>query len=233
MTQRYFTNISHIYDRMNRILSCGLDTGWRRWAVRRIRTRPTRILDLATGTGDLAFELEAQFPAATLTAIDKTPSMLSVARQKDKRKRIEFRELDVRHLNRLPGDYDLVTCSFGFRNFADPENVLATLHGKMPPGGELVILEFFKPRHRLLGFLVGLWVRLLTGLLRREQSQAYRHLRTSIQNTSSEESFVELAERSGFKAVERRFLFPCCTFLRFRTGTARPATPAEASRTWS
>ena len=80
MIRRLFTDIAAIYDRMNHVLSLGLDRRWRRLAAAGVKGTPTRILDLACGTGDFAFALARRFPAAEIVGVDLTPAMLEIAR---------------------------------------------------------------------------------------------------------------------------------------------------------
>ena len=95
MIRRLFTDIAAIYDRMNHVLSLGLDRRWRRVAAADVKGTPTRILDLACGTGDFAFALARRFPKAEITGVDLTPAMLEIARAKNTFPRIRFVEGDA------------------------------------------------------------------------------------------------------------------------------------------
>ena len=101
MTKPLFTAIAGVYDRMNRLLSLGLDIRWRRKAVALVSGEPSAILDLASGTGDFAFALARRFPNATIVGVDLTPAMLDLARAKNTFPNVTFREGDAQRL--VPG----------------------------------------------------------------------------------------------------------------------------------
>ena len=221
MIRRLFTDIADGYDRLNRILSLGRDASWRRRAAAFAGGSPERIVDLACGTGDLTLALARRFPAATLVGIDLTPAMLALARRKCTAPRFSFREGDAQRLD-LPADSaDLVTCAFGFRNFPDPAAALRECRRILRPGGELVVLEFFRPRSRLLGAATRAWLVLASRLFCARHADAYRHLRDSIATTLGETEFVALAEAAGLVADGRRFFIPCCTLLRLTASPVR------------
>ena len=126
--RRLFTRIAGRYDLLNRALTFGLDLSWRRRALALLEA-PTRVLDLATGTGDLALGFARRFPRARVTGLDLTPAMLAIARRRIARAgcaaRVAFMEGDATRLPFPDGAFDTVTCAFGFRNFPDPAAALA------------------------------------------------------------------------------------------------------------
>ena len=226
MTKGLFTAIAGRYDRMNRILSLGLDVRWRTTAANLVRGNPTRILDLACGTGDFAFALARRFPDATITGVDITPAMLDLARAKNTSPRITFLEGDAQRLTAshplipppyslLPPPSSLISCAFGFRNFPDKSAALREARQALADGGELLVLEFFRPRRNWLGRLTQIWVKLLARLFCNDKKTAYNYLTESMRSTVTEEEFVSLAAAQGFVLAERKFFFPCCTCLRF------------------
>ena len=221
MTKGLFTAIAGRYDRMNHVLSLGLDRRWRRKAAALVRGNPTRILDLACGTGDFAFTLARRFPGATITGVDITPAMLDLARAKNTSPRITFLEGDAQRLtvshpsSLLPSPYFLISCAFGFRNFPDKSAALREARQTLADGGELLVLEFFRPRRNWLGRLTQIWVKLLARLFCKGNRNAYDYLTASMRSTVTEEEFVSLAAAQGFVLAERKFFFPCCTCLRF------------------
>ena len=95
MIRRLFTDIAAIYDRMNHVLSLGLDRRWRRLAAADVKGTPARMLDLACGTGDFSFALARRFPEAAITGVDLTPAMLEIARAKNRSPHIRFMEGDA------------------------------------------------------------------------------------------------------------------------------------------
>ena len=215
-----FSGIAGVYDRMNHALSLGLDRRWRRIAVRSAETAPSKILDLACGTGDMSFELVRAFPEAHVTGVDFTPAMLEIARSKCAGEgRIEFLEGDAMALpfktDGGSGSFDFATCAWGFRNFPDKAKALSECARVLAPGGKLAVLEFFRPESRILGALTSLWLRMLAPVLAPGKGAAYAYLRESMQATVSVGEFVSLAEKAGFALKSRRFLFPACTCLVF------------------
>ncbi|MBR4653057.1 MAG: ubiquinone/menaquinone biosynthesis methyltransferase [Kiritimatiellae bacterium] len=217
MTRRLFTDIAAIYDRMNHLLSLGLDLRWRRLAVEGIGGGPLRVLDLACGTGDSTLALARRFPSAEIVGVDITPAMLDMARRKCAAPNMRFMEGDAQGLPAAAaGPFDACMCAFGFRNFPDRRKALREVGRVLAPGGELVVLEFFRPANAALGWFTAWWLRLVAGLLVRRQSAAYRYLRESMANMLTEDAFIALAAEECFHLETRRFFAPCCTCLRFR-----------------
>lgn len=225
-----FSAIAHRYDRMNHVLSLGQDVRWRRAAAKLVCGHPSAILDLACGTGDFSFALARRFPEADILGADLTPAMLKVAHAKNHSPRISFIEADAQNLaNRQAGIFDLVSCAFGFRNFQDKAAALDEAKHALVPGGQLLILEFFRPQSRLLGRATDLWLRMLSGIFARGNAAAYAYLRNSVKKTVSERTFMALTRDAGFSLEARRFFFPCCTCLLFRE-TDRPSQRQASPR---
>ena len=223
MIRRLFTDIAGVYDRMNRLLSLGCDLRWRRLAAALVHGTPASILDLACGTGDFAFALAKRFPHAQILGVDLTPAMLDLARAKNTSPNITFCLGDAQdlapsfeHSNIRTFKPSLITCAFGFRNFPDKAAALAEAKRVLAPGGELLVLEFFRPQNRLLGGLTRLWLRMMSALFARRNASAYAYLRESIDKTLSAADFIALAERQGFVLEARRLFFPACSCLLFR-----------------
>ena len=233
-----FTEIAGVYDRMNHVFSLGCDLVWRRKAAARVKGTPLRILDLACGTGDMTLALAGRFPTAEILGADLTPAMLAIARRKNASARIAFAEANAQDLSTLrivsaagdesgssagfvPASFDLVSCAFGFRNFPDKAAALGEASRAVAPGGQLLVLEFFRPSSRLLGGFTALWLRLLTFLFVRARSANYGYLRASMKATLSVEEFIVLAAAQGFRLTERRFFLPCCTCLLFEAEGTR------------
>ena len=215
MIRRMFTDIAAIYDRMNHVLSLGLDRRWRRLAASGVKGAPMRILDLACGTGDMAFSLARRFPDAEITGVDLTPAMLDIARTKNGSPKIRFAEGDALNLSTSVSGltFDLCTCAFGFRNFPDRRKALREVRRILAPGGKLVVLEFFKPENALLGLFTSAWLWMLSMAFAPGRTGAYRYLRESMRGMLTEGAFVELAKAEGFELSSRRFFLPCCTCL--------------------
>jgi len=201
-----FNRIAGSYDRLNRLMTFGLDVGWRRRAVRLVPEDARQILDIACGTGDLVLALRKARPAATVTGLDIAEGMLAHARVKCPG--VAFHEGDV--LTADWGKPDAVTCAFGFRNFPDKAGVLAKAATVLPPGGTLMVLEFWRPG-RVRGFFVSQWLRLCTALFVRGEKAEYRYLRRSIETTWSQAEFEAAAEKAGLRVACVVRFFPSAT----------------------
>lgn len=204
---RMFTEVSRRYDLLNRLLSAGLDRSWRRTAVRMVRPAGTRrILDLATGTGDLAFEfIRTPGFEGEVVGLDFSAEMIRLARKKAAARhlssRVQFREGDALEIPEPDGYFDIVAAAFGVRNFADAEKGLLEAHRVLAPGGRLVVVDFFR-RHenpllrlyldRILP-LVGRWIS--------RSPTAYTYLRHSTRGFLSPDEFISLLHSLGFSPV--------------------------------
>lgn len=157
-----FGSIAHRYDLLNRVLSLGLDASWRREAIRvATADRPERILDVATGTADVALGLKRARPAAHVVGVDFAEPMLDIGREKAARDGLDI-TLEHGDGTDLPYDddsFDAVTIAYGLRNFADYRAGLGEFHRVLRPGGKVVILEFPPPRTGPLGRLFRLYFR--------------------------------------------------------------------------
>jgi demethylmenaquinone methyltransferase/2-methoxy-6-polyprenyl-1,4-benzoquinol methylase len=200
-----FDGIAARYDLMNRLLSLGIDQGWRKKAVRELGARPRRVVDLATGTGDLAIAIAETHPEALVVGVDPSRGMLDVAAKKLTSRHLDRRvELVVGEAEQIPledASVDGVTIAFGIRNVADRPRALREMRRVTKPGGKVVILELTEPRSGPMGRLARLHIHsvvpalgaLLSG--RRE----YRYLETSIAAFPAPERFGEMMVDSGLK----------------------------------
>lgn len=203
--RRMFSEIAPRYDLLNRLLSFGQDQAWRRRAVAlALEKRPGRVLDLATGTGDLALALKRARPEAEVVGVDFSPAMLELARRKAKRLGLEvvFLEGDALDLSFPDGSFQAVTVAFGFRNFADYGKALEEMHRILAPGGRAVILEFPPPPKGPFGLLYRAYFKgilpLLGGLLSRS-FHAYRYLPASVERFPTPETLKGMMEAVGFQ----------------------------------
>ena len=153
-----FDNIAPAYDRLNHTLSLSVDRIWRRRVVRIVgRLHPRRVLDMATGTGDLAVMMARSIPEAHIKGVDLSEGMLDVARRKVAARGLEERVTleagDAETAVAAAGSVDVVTVAFGVRNFGDLGRGLAELSRALRPGGRIVILEFSTPTMPVFGRL--------------------------------------------------------------------------------
>ena len=219
-----FTRVAGGYDRLNRILSLGLDVAWRRSALSRLERAcgggPGGILDLATGTADFAIEAARRFHAASVTGIDLTPAMLDIGRRKvadaGLSGRISLQEGSATALPFGERSFDAVLCAFGFRNFPDIPASLAEAARILRDGGRLVVLEFFRPRSALLGAFTAGWLKSLSTVFAKGHAADYAYLRASISKTCSAGEFAAMAREAGLATDREEFFLPACSCLVLR-----------------
>lgn len=182
-----FDNISQRYDFLNHLLSLSIDKGWRRKVVYLVhRDKPRRILDVATGTADLAIAM-AKIAPESVVGVDISAGMLEVGRQKVRKKGLsELITLEQGDSENLPypdASFDAITVAFGVRNFENLEKGLREMHRVLRPGGKLLILEFSQPTRfpfkQLYNFYFRNILPLLGKLVSRDQS-AYTYLPESV-----------------------------------------------------
>ena len=198
-----FASIASRYDRANTILSGGVHHLWRRRAVRAAAVKPgDRVLDCATGTGDLAIAFRAA--GAEVVGTDFVPEMLELARAKAKD--IRFEVADVTRLPYDDGSFDVATISFGIRNVNEPRKGIAEMARVVKPGGRVVVLEFGQPENRLFSAMYEAYTRhilpRLGGMVTGDQD-AYEYLQTSAGRFPCGEEFVNLMRESAdFASVD-------------------------------
>jgi demethylmenaquinone methyltransferase / 2-methoxy-6-polyprenyl-1,4-benzoquinol methylase len=238
-----FDRIAARYDFVNRVLSLGLDQRWRRRVVRALGLdtrnsarakhasgqwfgdRP-RVLDVATGTGDLAIEIARSCPGASVIGLDPSPGMLGVAQQKLAKRGLADRvSLVVGDAQRLPQrncEVDAATIAFGIRNVPDRALALRELARVVRPGGRIAVLELGEPRRGMLGAAARLHchhiVPRLGGWL--SGSREYAYLQRSVAAFPPASQFAELMGASGLDVLD---VVP----LTFGVCTLYLATPAE------
>ncbi len=148
--QQMFSSIAHRYDRANAILSVGIDRSWRRTTVKLSGAKPgSKVLDCATGTGDLALAFKKQVGGSgVVVGTDLNEAMLAYAPEKAKAQHLDisFSRADVQELPFADHSFDIVSIAFGIRNVDDPSRGLTEMARVCVPGGRVVVLEFGQPR---------------------------------------------------------------------------------------
>jgi demethylmenaquinone methyltransferase / 2-methoxy-6-polyprenyl-1,4-benzoquinol methylase len=181
-----FDRIAGLYDRMNTVMTAGLHHQWRRRAADLAELSPGgRALDVATGTGDLAFELAARVgPGGEVVGLDFAEKMLDLARAKAAAHpgaTVRFETGNALALDYGDDEFDAATVGFGARNFSDLQRGLAEMARVVRPGGRVVILETTPPRRPPLSTFFDLWFdHVVPALGRVVDSQAYSYLPTSV-----------------------------------------------------
>lgn len=207
-----FDNIAPTYDKLNHIFSLSIDKVWRRRVVRLVRRmKPLRILDLATGTGDLAIKMAKRIPKARIIGVDLSENMLAVAAEKVRRQglddHIALYQGDAENLDLADGVVDVVTVAFGVRNFGNIEQGLQEIWRALRPGGHIVVLEFSTPRNLLVRKLYQFYsnhvMKPVGGLVSCDR-KAYNYLPDSIVEFDTPEEFIAKLERTGFEKCRRR-----------------------------
>jgi demethylmenaquinone methyltransferase/2-methoxy-6-polyprenyl-1,4-benzoquinol methylase len=194
-----FGAIARRYDLANHTLSCGIDFYWRRRAANTVANwRPGKIVDLATGTGDLALVLQKKLPDAEVTGVDFLPEMLELAKGKGVRQTVLA---DAMKLPFPEASFDCVTIGFGLRNMENWGAALAEMSRVLKRNGRLLVLEFSLPTTRIVRtfyrFYLHRCLPLLGAFLTRKKS-AYDYLGDSIEEFPSGQAMIDLIEASGF-----------------------------------
>ena len=205
-----FDSISGIYDLLNHGLSFNIDKRWRRKAVRMLAPCG-ELLDVAVGTGDLAFEIIRQRKAEHVTGADLSVEMMSIGREKARARnmseRVSFEEAGAMSLPYADGRFDAVTCAFGVRNFSDREAGLNEMRRVLRPGGQLMVLEFSRPSVPFFREIYNLYFNYVlpfVGGLVSGNREAYRYLNRSVRDFPEGDEFMGLLRKTGFVFPEQR-----------------------------
>lgn len=205
---RAFDALAQRYDLLNRVLSLGLDLGWRRRALAPLRRdAPPHVLDAATGTGDFAILAARLLPQARVTGVDLSEAMLAIGRDKVAAARLGDRvTLLAADVLRLPFEdaaFDAATAAFGVRNFEDLPAGFRELRRVLKPGGRLVVLELSEPARFPLRQLHHLYLRRWIPWVGRAISglaQEYAYLPASIERVPQGQAMLALLREAGFEA---------------------------------
>lgn len=216
--EEMFDAIAPSYDLLNTLMTCGLHRYWRDKALRSLReTRPRAVLDVATGTGDVAFRLHALYPQAVITGIDLSEGMLAEARKKlagmaaEASAHIRFEGADCLALPFEDASFDAITVAYGVRNFQQLELGYAEMHRVLKPGGTLCVIELSEPRNALMRFGYKVYTKAVVPLMGRlvsGDSRAYSYLPESIAVCPQREQMTSLMTSAGFERAKWHSLFP-------------------------
>lgn len=203
-----FDNISPRYDFLNRFLSMGIDIRWRKKTVKLVKKhQPEKILDIATGTADLAIAL-TKTGAKEIVGVDISEGMLAKGREKIIDKKLDkIIRLSYGDSERLPFEdnlFDVITVAFGVRNFENPEKGLTEILRVLKPGGHLYVLEFSKPTKFPIKQLYNFYFKNILptwGKLISKDNAAYRYLPNSVDAFPHGKDFLNILEKIGFSGT--------------------------------
>ncbi|MCD6527778.1 MAG: bifunctional demethylmenaquinone methyltransferase/2-methoxy-6-polyprenyl-1,4-benzoquinol methylase UbiE [Desulfuromonas sp.] len=209
-----FDDIAPRYDLLNRLLSMGIDRRWRRFAVGQLRIPPAGlVLDMATGTGDVALEIASRTPdSVRIIGEDFTQGMLLKGREKiaasEYSHRIELVNAPCEAIPHPSNLFDGVTIAFGIRNVVDRQAGLAEMCRVLKPGGRAVILEFSTPANPVFKFIYNTYFHkvlpFIGGLI--SQRSAYKYLPDSVAEFPPQEQFKAMMTEAGFAEVRHHDL---------------------------
>ncbi|MCX7861795.1 MAG: bifunctional demethylmenaquinone methyltransferase/2-methoxy-6-polyprenyl-1,4-benzoquinol methylase UbiE [Bacteroidales bacterium] len=200
-----FDKIAPTYDLLNHILSFNRDKQWRKYAVSvALKNNPNRILDIATGTGDMIGEIR-KFTNIPIDAIDISDNMMEIAKKKlSNYSDINFYNMPAEKLNFSDNYFDTVMVAFGIRNFEDLHSVLGEVYRVLTLNGQFVVLEFFRPENPVLFFVMKLYLKyilpVIGGVISKNKA-AYKYLYRSIENFYTIEDFALILKMIGFEKI--------------------------------
>jgi len=207
-----FNDIAHRYDFLNHFLSLGIDIQWRKKVKRHLKPfQPKEILDVATGTGDLAIELNKLNPDRII-GIDIAIEMLTVGNEKLSKKKISnivLQQGDSENLKFNENTFDAVTVAFGVRNFENLNKGLAEMCRVMKKGGHVAILEFSKPKSFPFKQFYNFYFKYILpgfGKLISKHNDAYTYLPESVESFAEDVAFLKEMELAGFKTPQQKRL---------------------------
>ena len=211
--EQMFDNIAPTYDRLNHVLSFNIDRLWRKRVMRIVRRQhPKVVMDIATGTGDLAIAMAKSIDGLCIKGVDLSEEMLRVAEGKvaklDLAERISLAKGDAENLDMVASEsVDALTVAFGVRNFENLEQGLSELYRTLKPGGKLIVLEFSIPRNKLVRWVYAQYShRLLPriGAMISKDRKAYDYLPDSVEEFPSPERFSKMLLGVGFAEVKAK-----------------------------
>ena len=218
--EEMFDSIAPAYDFMNRAMTLGIDRWWRHVAVKIVgKTRPRRILDVATGTGDFAIALYNKIKPRHVVGIDLSQGMLDVARVKVEKRgltnAIALQQGDCLELPFNDKEFDAVTVAFGVRNFEHLLQGYEQMHRVLSPGGMLCVIELSTPENRIIRWFYDIYTLHIIpwfGTLKSGDRSAYRYLPLSIAAVPQGNDMLNIMREAGFKDCKvKRMTFGTCS----------------------
>jgi len=217
-----FNDIAKRYDFLNRLLSAGIDKSWRKKAIAELKEiQPKKILDVATGTADVALMTYKLLKPEKITGIDISDGMIALGKEKIAKKGltdfIELQNGDSEKINYTDNFFDAVTVAFGVRNFQNLEKGLSEMLRVLKPGGKLVILEFSKPCNTMFKSFYKFYMKIIApkaGRMFAKNKDAYKYLNDSVQAFPEREQFTAIMKNVGYKNVyyKQLSLGICCVY---------------------
>ena len=209
-----FDKIAPRYDLLNRILSLGIDTIWRKKAIAKLNPQDhQKILDVATGTADVAMEINKQLKPKQIIGLDISSEMINYGNKKLEQKKLtDIISLEVGDSEAMrfeTGVFDATTCAFGVRNFGNLEKGLSEMYRVTRKGGKVVILEFSRPKVFPFKQLFNFYFKHILPRIGGSTSyddKAYDYLYKSVQVFPDYENFAEILEKIGYRSIEWKAL---------------------------
>ncbi|KGN82834.1 hypothetical protein HQ35_01925 [Porphyromonas cangingivalis] len=223
--RKMFDAIAPEYDKLNRLISFGLDSTWRKSAVKLVsRTGARHVLDLAAGTGDFTIALSNAIPSARIVAADLSQNMLREADRKFVERgmsQVSTVQCNALHLPFKDNTFDAITCAFGVRNFSDLERGLGEMYRTLRPGGVAVILELCEPDRRIsrgLYKLHAFGVIPVLGAVLGHNRKAYAYLPESIRRMPQRNGMKSIMEGIGFSRASFKVFPPgvCAMYVAYK-----------------
>ena len=218
-----FNSIAGSYDRLNRMLSAGIDVGWRKKAINQLKKdKPKQILDVATGTADMAIIASRLLRPEKVIGIDISEQMLDLGRKKVEKEGltdiIQLQRGDSETINFVDNSFEAVMVAFGVRNFENLEDGPREMIRVLKPGGKLVVLEFSRPRIKIFRGLYNLYMGVVAPEVARWFSQnkkAYQYLNQSAKLFPEREVFVDILNNAGYSDTSFKPLSAgiCCIYI--------------------
>ena len=218
--ENMFDEIAPKYDQMNHLMTFGIDKAWRKKGLQKLKDfNPQTILDVATGTGDLAIKAFKSLKPKLILGIDISEGMMEIGKQKVSKEGlsdyIKFEWQDCSELQLKSESFDAVMMAFGIRNFANPDKALQNILRVMRVGGKLMILELSTPEHFPMKQIYSVYSRYIIPALGHKfakNQNAYKYLPKSIAAFPQNKAFKTILEKNGFHSVQYKKLFPgVCT----------------------